>query len=535
MYETTRERHGDRLLTVYAERPKTVWAAFSQAAEREGRIAVVDGDRRLSYRELERTAASVAAGLAARGFQRGDRLAIFLPNRAEIVIAILAAARLGGVVSPLGANLRRPEIEHIFRDAEPAALIVDETLAHEPPPPDVAGPPAAMRFCVGAPAEGAEDFADLLAYENRGAPPEDVGEDDLCAILYTSGTTGRPKGAALSHLNVIHSALHWREVHRLEENEVSILAVPWSHVSGLCGVIIPMLALGGAVVMMQEFKVEPFLDLAEAERVTHALLVPAMYGLCLLRGDVASRDLSAWRIGSFGGAPMPEATISRFAEAAPSLNMCNAYGATETASPATIMPPGEGAARLDSIGKPAPCAEIVVMREDGAEAAPGEAGEIWIGGPMVAQGYWRNAEATAASFVAGYWLSGDVGSIDGEGYVRILDRKKDMVNRGGYKIYPAEVENHLVSHPDVVEAAVVGRPDEILTERVVAFVRARAPGLTAEALAAHCEDAMADYKSPDDYVIRDEDLPRNANGKIQKHELREIARGLGDSKNGAAG
>jgi acyl-CoA synthetase (AMP-forming)/AMP-acid ligase II len=274
---------------------------------------------------------------------------------------------------------------------------------------------------------------------------------------------------------------------------------------------------------MREFKRREFLELAARESVTHALLVPAMYGLCLLEPDLARFDLSHWRLGAYGSAPMPEATIRRFAEAVPHLVMCNAYGATETTSPATIMPPGDGIAHSDSIGKAVTCGEIRVMDERGHEVAPGETGELWIRGPMIVPGYWRNPDANAASFVAGFWKSGDIGSVDAEGYVRIADRKKDMINRGGFKVYPAEVENVLAEHPQTVEAAVVGRKDEILGERVVAFVRTADGRLDEAEIRAFCAERMADYKVPDRVVVDVNPLPRNANGKIQKDELRAVA------------
>jgi acyl-CoA synthetase (AMP-forming)/AMP-acid ligase II len=206
--------------------------------------------------------------------------------------------------------------------------------------------------------------------------------------------------------------------------------------------------------------------------------------------------------------------------------MCNAYGATETTSPATIMPPGEGVAHLDSIGKVVPCGDIRVMDDAGREVAPGETGEFWIAGPMVVPGYWRNAAADVASFAGGYWKSGDIGSIDAQGYVRIADRKKDMINRGGFKVYPAEVENVLCAFPGVVEAAVVGRPDEMLGEKVVAFVNAHDDAVNAQAIRAFCVERMADYKVPGQVVIGRNALPRNANGKIQKAELRQTAQRL---------
>ena len=299
--------------------------------------------------------------------------------------------------------------------------------------------------------------------------------------------------------------------------------MPWAHVSGLCGVITPFLYLGGTLIMLPEFKRRAALELAARERITHALMVPAMYGLCLLEPDLADFDLRSWRIAAYGGAPMPEPTITRFAAALPWLAMCNAYGATETTSPATIMPPGEGTARADSIGRAVNCGDIRVMDDRGCEVPPGTDGELWIAGPMVVPGYWHNPEATAASFVGGYWKSGDIGSIDAEGYVRIADRKKDMIIRGGFKVYPAEVESVLAGLDGVIESAVVGRPDPLLGEKVVAFVTADGDALTQIRVRDWCAERLSDYKVPEQVVIEAAALPRNANGKIQKAELRERA------------
>ncbi len=290
--------------------------------------------------------------------------------------------------------------------------------------------------------------------------------------------------------------------------------------------MLPLLQAGGRLIMMREFKRREFLQLAASEAITHALLVPAMYGLCLLEPDFASFDLSRWRLGVYGSAPMPEATIRRFAEARPHLVMCNAYGATETTSPATIMPPGDGVAHADSIGRVVPCGEIRVMDDAGNELQAGELGELWIRGPMIVRGYWENREADERSFACGFWKSGDIGSVDAEGYVRIADRKKDMINRGGFKIYPAEVENVLAEHAEIVDAAVIGRPDDILGERVIAFVRAGRADLSGQEIRSFCASRLADYKVPETVIVSVDPLPRNANGKIQKDELRRMAASL---------
>ena len=226
--------------------------------------------------------------------------------------------------------------------------------------------------------------------------------------------------------------------------------------------------------------------------MTHSLMVPAMYSLCLLEPTFDAARYSAWRVGGYGGAPMAPSTIARFAQLLPRLSLMNAYGSTETTSPVTMMPPSETCARPDSVGCGVPCADILVVDDDGREVAAGEQGELWLGGPMVVKGYWDDPAATVESIVAGYWRSGDIGSQDAEGYVRVFDRKKDMINRGGYKIYSIEVENALMSFPGVVEAAAVGQPCPVLGERVHAFVVASDVSVQPADLKRHCASLLAD-------------------------------------------
>jgi O-succinylbenzoic acid--CoA ligase len=284
-----------------------------------------------------------------------------------------------------------------------------------------------------------------------------------------------------------------------------------------------MLRVGGAMLIFAEFRADQFVAVAARERMSYTLMVPAMYNLCLMRGEMDRHDLSAWRIGGFGGAPMPPSTVDAMAQKLPGLTLVNAYGATETTSPATAVPPRATGAGNDSVGVALPCASVIAVDDDGVEVAPGVTGELWIGGPMVVRGYWDNPDATAQGFTAGYWHSGDIGSIDADGYVRIFDRKKDMLNRGGYKIYSAEVENVLMALPGVLEAAVVGKPCPVLGERVLAFIYAPGTGLDAAAVRAHCSTRLADYKVPEEVTLTDGPLPRNANGKLMKRMLREGA------------
>ena len=340
-------------------------------------------------------------------------------------------------------------------------------------------------------------------------------------ILYTSGTTGRPKGAMLAHCNVIHSAMVYEACMELTSADRSIAAVPLAHVTGVVANIMSMVRCGGTLIIVAEFKAAEYLKIAARERVTQTVMVPAMYNLCLLQADFDSYDLSTWRIGGYGGAPMPVATIEKLSAKIPGLRLINAYGSTETTSPSTIMPPELTAAHLDSVGLPCPGAHIIVMDAEGRELPRGEIGEIWIHGGSVIRGYWKNHEATAESFTGGFWHSGDLGSIDAENLVRVFDRKKDMINRGGLKIYSAEVESVLAGHPGVVESAIIAKPCPVLGERVHAVIVTRDNSVSAEALRSWCAERLSDFKVPETVYLTLEPLPRNANGKVIKRQLRE--------------
>jgi long-chain acyl-CoA synthetase len=510
------EVHFGRTMRCYADRPANVWVHLAGVISRKPEaVAVVEAGVTLTYGDLDRESASLAALLARSGVGRGDLVAVMLNNSADAVRAVLAIVRLGAVLVALGTRSRAEELSHFFADAGPAALIHAPEFAAEV---DRARMVPSCRLDVSQPVWQAA----LAANDTAPSAPE-MSEEALFALLYTSGTTGKPKGAMLTHLGVVHSCLHWREAFGLGDDETTLVCVPWAHVSGLCGVVMPFLFQGAKLVMMPEFKRREALELAQEHAITHALMVPAMYNLCLLEPDLADFDLERWRIAAYGGAPMPEPTIRRFAKAFPRLAMCNAYGATETTSPATIMPPGEGTSRADSIGRVVTCGDIRVMDDEGREVAPGTDGEFWIAGPMVVPGYWNNPEATEKAFSGGYWRSGDIGSIDAEGYVRIADRKKDMIIRGGFKVYPAEVENVIAAVDGVAEVAVVGRPDPVLDEEVIAFVAATDAGVTAEKVRDWCSANLSDYKVPAQVIVGHEPLPRNANGKIQKAPLRERA------------
>ena len=509
--------YGDRVVRCFVERPPSLHALLERAVARyPDQDAVVHNGQRWSYRQLDAEVARIAGGLAAHGVQAGERVVLFMGNRPEFMSVLFAVQRLGAIAVPIGEREQRPGLAYMLQQCGACAIVFDEALAERIPSPDEV-PSLRLRLVVGQ-APGALPLADLRG-EAKDAVP--VREQDTALILYTSGTTGRPKGAMLTHLNVAHSVRHYELCMGLRPGDRSALAVPASHVTGLIAIIAAMVHIGGAVVMLSEFKAPAFLQLLEDERVTHTLMVPAMYQLCLLQPGLDRARLLHWRIGGYGGAPMPVSSIDALTERLPGLTLLNAYGATETTSPTTMMPAGLTRAHADSVGVALPCADVRVMDDEGCEQPAGTPGELWIAGPMVVPGYWDNPEATAANFTAGYWHSGDLGSVDAEGFVRLFDRKKDMLNRGGFKIYSVEVEHCLVALPGIVEAAIVGRPCPVLGERVHAFVYA--PGMAQDdaSVRAHCAAHLSDYKVPETITWSAEPLPRNAGGKLLKRALRD--------------
>jgi acyl-CoA synthetase (AMP-forming)/AMP-acid ligase II len=515
-------RFGDRLVPAFSARADSVWQMVAEAgAKNPDGEALVCGETRLSWSEVVRRSAQIAAGLKAKGLQRGDRVAVLLGNRIEFPLLLFASAHLGLVTVLLGTRQQKPEIAYVLNDCGAKLLIHEAALADRVP---AAGdvPELALRIAVDDDMQLSQ-FSEIADHVPLSSATE-VDEEDTAMILYTSGTTGRPKGAMLAHCNIVHSSMVFANCLGLTEADRSIAAVPLAHVTGVVANIMTMVACAGALIIVAEFKAADYLKVAARERITYTVMVPAMYNLCLLQPDFDAYDLSAWRVGGFGGAPMPVATIERLAAKLPGLKLTNCYGATETTSPSTIMPGELTARHVDSVGLPCPGATIAVVDEEGNEVPRGEIGEIWIHGASVIKGYWNNPKATAESFTGGFWHSGDLGSIDADNFVRVFDRQKDMINRGSLKIFSAEVESVLAGHERVVESAIIARPCPVLGERVHAVVVTRGE-VTAEGLRAWCAERLSDYKVPETVLITSDPLPRNANGKVLKRQLREMLMG----------
>jgi long-chain acyl-CoA synthetase len=509
---------GSRMVRCFTDRPKSVHEMLSNAvARRPDGVALISDQDAVTYSELDGLVGRVACGLKAIGVEKGDRVAMVVGNSVEFVVVMFAIARLGAVSVPLNIRHKLAENQHILEDCEATVVVYEPDLADMIPAP---GALPSLKHAIALRRDGAVsplvDLLQTLPVTNA----VEVEEDDTATILYTSGTTGRPKGAMLTHLNTIHSVLHYKWVMELTENDRGLLAVPMSHVTGLIALVDTMVHCAGALIITPAFKAADFIDLAACHQITYSLIVPAMFNLCLLAPNFDGADLSAWRVSGYGGAIMPEATLERVAEKLPRLKLINCYGSTETTSPAVFMPPEEAVARKEYVGLTVPCGHIAVMDTEGVEVPYGAPGEVYISGAMVVPGYFNNPEATGREFKAGYWKSGDLGIIDEKGYLRIIDRIKDVINRGGYKIFASEVENILLDHPAVVEAAVVAKPCPVLGERVHAFVVLR-QAISDEELARHCATSLSNYKVPEAFHRLENTLPRNPNGKVLKRDLRQ--------------
>jgi acyl-CoA synthetase (AMP-forming)/AMP-acid ligase II len=509
--------YGDRVVGCYVERPESIDHLLTAAVERwPDALAISDEARTLSYAALDHEVEAIAAGLQDVGISRGDRVALLLVNSVEFLVVLCAVARLGAISVPINVREQAPELRRLLQHSGAGAIFYEAELSHKLP--DSALPNGLARIAVRGDAPNSTPYSQLSSSQQR-ASRTSVYEEDTAIILYTSGTTGQPKGAMLTHLGLVSAALTYVTVAGLRKGDSAAVPAPMSHVTGITSGLLPMLLVGGRIVSFREFKAAAYLRRIAAERVTFMVMVPAMYALCLLQPQMEQLDLTAWRVGGYGGAPMAGPLIVKLAERLPRLQLINTYGSTETTGPQSIGVPADALRKRDCVGVPVPGAEIIIMDDEAHVVPPGETGEIWIRSGSVCRGYWNDPGATAAEFVGGFWKSGDVGRFDEEGFLQLLDRKKDVINRGGYKIYSSEVESVLLARPGVVEAAAVAYPCPVLGERVHAFVTVTDERINVAALLEHCARHLADYKVPERFTVGLIPLPRNANGKILKRDL----------------
>ncbi|GAA4824931.1 long-chain fatty acid--CoA ligase [Streptomyces ziwulingensis] len=494
------------------------WPA-RRARKTPERTALVHQDTEFTYRELDERVRRLAHALRSLGVARGDRVAYLGPNHPAFLETLFATGALGAVFVPLNTRLAVPEFAYHLADSGSTVLV--HSAGHTETA-TAAGPGTNVRHRVtlGAAGAGALGYEELLTGATSGPLDEPVGPDDPCIIMYTSGTTGRPKGAVLSHANITWNSVNVLVDTDLSADEVTLVVAPLFHTAGLNMTCLPTLLKGGRVVLLEAFDAGHVLATVESRRVTYMFGVPTMYDAMSAHPRWPRTDLSSLRSVNCGGAPVPARTIDTYL--ARGLAFSQGYGMTEASPGVLFLDREQTAAKAGSAGVPHFFTDTRVTLIDGRAAGPGESGEILVQGPNVMTGYWGRPAATAAAFTDDGWLrTGDVARTDEDGYAYIVDRVKDMFVSGGENVYPAEVENALLSHPSVRECAVVGVPDPGWGEVGHAVV-VLAPGARADdqRIIAHLRDRLAKYKIPKTVVFADA-LPRTASGKIMKPAVRE--------------
>ncbi|GHK02288.1 o-succinylbenzoate--CoA ligase [Streptomyces sp. NPDC003753] len=486
------------------------WPA-RRARKTPHRTALIHGDRSVTYAELYERTTRLAHALRARGVRRGDRIAYLGPNHPAYLETLFAAGTLGAVFVPLNIRLAGPEIAYQLADSGAKALVYAPSSTAL-----VAGLPGSTD--VRAYVEVGAEYEELLAAASDEPIDQPVPLDDTCIIMYTSGTTGRPKGAMLTHGNLVWNAFNVLVDHDLIADERALVSAPLFHTAGLNMLTLPVLLKGGTCVLVESFDPEATFDLIERHRITFMFGVPTMFDQVARHPRWDRADLSSLRILTCGGSPVPTPLIAKYQERG--LTFLQGYGMTE-AAPGTLFLDAEHAvSKAGSAGVPHFFSDVRVVRPDLAPVDVGETGEVVVRGPHVMPGYWGLPEETATVFADGWFRSGDAARVDEDGYVYIVDRIKDMIISGGENIYPAEIEDQLLAHPDIVECAVIGVPDEKWGEvpRAVVVPREGAT-LDPDEVIASLSGRLAKYKIPKSVVVADA-LPRTASGKLLKSRVR---------------
>jgi long-chain acyl-CoA synthetase len=545
-FEMRDEVIGGVPMRTYVRAAPSLRAVFEAGAAWDEREHIVYRDERITFGGVRRAAAALGKALARDfGVGKGDRVALAMRNLPEWVVTFWAAVATGAVIVPINAWGTADEIAYAVRDSGAKVLVADEerlarlgaavaeldlagVIVARAGPEGLAGA-TAFESLVGA----TGGYGDLPAVD---LPDPRLEPEDDATIFYTSGTTGRPKGALGTHRNITTNLVNIglrtaRAVLRRGEalpagppaaQLTTLLPVPLFHVTGCHSGITPAMLSGARIVLMYKWNLEDALGLIERERINTVVTVPAMTWQIVQSPDLHRYDLSSIATITYGGAPAPPELHGLVLERFPGIFVANGFGMTETSSVITANSAEDFARRPDSVGTGMPCNDFRIVDESGAEVAPGAVGELLVKGPNIIKGYWRRPEETAAAIQDGWLRTGDIVRMDEEGFVYVLDRAKDVLIRGGENIYCTEIEDVAMRHPDVQEIAVIGVPHTVLGEEVGAVVRL-APGskATDAELQAFIGGYLAPFKTPAHIFRSDEPLPRNAAGKVLKRQLRD--------------
>ncbi|UNN05321.1 class I adenylate-forming enzyme family protein [Rhodococcus opacus] len=470
------------------------------------RTALIDGQTTFTYTELRGAISELARDLQARGVRPDDRVAIALPNCWQYVVTYFAIQAVGAVAVLVNIRFTGTEIRHVLDDSGSRVVVTNDQLAANIDS-------AAAKLLADEIADRQSDDVDFTPIFRQPA--------DAAQFLYTSGTTGKPKGAIQTHANLVYNAGLNRRLFHLTPEDRTLIAAPFFHATGMNSQLLGLLSAGGTCITQPAFTKAETLGLLAKYEITYFVGVATMLQLLTMNPNFDNTDLSRLRLFILGGAPVPESVIGLAEQKFPHATLGNVWGQTEATSITTYVCGDDFKQHPDTVGRPVEGVEVRVYDEtaDALLEEAGAVGELCVRGPVVTAGYWGRPDATAQTYRDGWLHTGDIGSIDADGYVRILDRGKDMIIRGGENVYSLEVENALTSHPDIAMAAVFGKPDELFGERVcTAIVRAPGTDMSIELLREHAAQRLADYKVPVEWHFVDE-MPTNASGKILKRSL----------------
>lgn len=485
-------------------------ALREHAQQQPEQLAIVFEDNEWTYAELYEKAQKIASYLQQQGYKKGDIVAQFTLN-SDLFMAIYYGVQLAGlIVMPVNTKLAAPEIEYIFRHSKAKVLIYDEQLAGT-----VAATEAVFEEVLTLSA-----IREILTEDSFSYSEPEVSADGTAVVMYTSGTTGKPKGVMLSHRNIFETAEIWSDSMQMTAEDRMYICTPLFHCAGSHVFAVPTMLKGGTVIIEEAFSPEQTLKNLVKTKATIFFGVPAMYTILLNKPELKDYSFEQLRLFCYGAAPMPYELVKRLKDTFPNVKVQNLYGQTENSPAASSLLDDAALIKIGSVGKPLARTDIQLVDPNGEVVPLGEVGEICVRGPQVMKGYLYAPEETAQAIQGGWLYSGDLGKFDEEGYLYIVDRKKDMIIRGGENIYPIEVEEVLYQIPQVLEAAVVGVPHEVYGEVPKAFVVVKqGEQLTEEAVLAYCQTQLAKYKLPYevDFLAQ---LPRNASGKVLKHTLR---------------
>lgn len=487
---------------------------IQHAKNQPNKIICSYNGRETTYGEFYKKAKNLAGYFQSKGYEKEDIIALYLKNSDEFLISYYACQLGGFAVLPINIKLSPPEVDYILQHSEATALIYDDSFVRIKD--ELKTPLSTFQTLI----EVGKSFEPIMNDSTIPFHEENQNEQDTSVIFYTSGTTGKPKGVMLSAANVRAITEIWAESLEIRSDDRMHIVTPLFHCAASHCFTTPTIHRGGTVIIEEAFSPEKTLETMEREKVTIFFGVPAIYSILLNTPKLYESDLSSLRLFTYGAAPMPYELIKKVKAQFPTVKVQNLYGQTENSPGATTLKDTYALEKIGSVGKPLPNTEVKIVDEYGEELPLGEVGEIIVKGPQVMKGYLKNEGETYKTLKDGWMYSGDLGRFDEEGFLYIVDRKKDMIIRGGENVYPVEVEEVLYQMDEILEAAVVGVPHEVYGEVPKAYVVLKeGRSLSAEAILQYCQKSLAKYKLPVEIEFLNT-LPRNASGKVLKHVLR---------------